>query len=112
MSLWGKNDLANNAPKYGAAAWGENNGTNTNVYGVSSAEKSNTSGKGPAVAHSGWVKLRLGTGGVSNVVITNGGIGYNANGFLAFSAAAGANANASYTRNAAGGIVSVTLNSP
>jgi hypothetical protein len=56
MPLWGMNDneTGNNKPLY----------SNTSTtFGVSVTERANTSNDGPKIAHTGWVKQTVGTGG-------------------------------------------------
>jgi hypothetical protein len=132
MSLYGKGDIAANAPKWttfsgiGATA---NLGSSTispngqilfdntapnvfhsnvglSVTGLTAAEKANT----PGPAHAGWVNRVEGTGGIASIVVTNGGTGYSGNGFLTITGGgSGTGANASYTVNGGGSIASVTL---
>lgn len=103
MALWGNNDNAtgNNKPLYSNTA---------TTYGVSVTEAANTTGDGPKVAHSGWVKQTIGTGSVTTVTISAAGTGYS-NGFVAFSGGGGTGANASFLTDANGNVVSVVINS-
>lgn len=89
MSLWGNKDYAtgNNKPVYSNTA---------TTYGVSATEAANTLVDGPKVAHAGWVKQTVGTGGIASITIANAGAGVNASGFLSISGGGGANANISY----------------
>lgn len=102
MALWGNNDNAtgNNKPLYSNTA---------TTFGVSVTEAANTSGDGQKIAHSGWVKQTIGTGGVSAITIGTAGAGYS-NGFVAFSGGGGTGANASYVVNASGNITSIIIN--
>jgi hypothetical protein len=90
MPLWGNqdNETGNNKPLYSNTA---------TTYGVSVTEEANTSGDGSKVAHSGWVKQTIGTGGLSAITIDNAGAGINAAGFLTISGGGGSDANLSYT---------------
>lgn len=127
MPLWGNLDLANNAPKfapaggYGVSANGYSmfantaiNGftpdTATGVFGVSAAEKSNTSLDLSYAQHAGWNLRRAGTGPVTAIAVANGGSGFlpNANGFIAFTGY-GSGANARYYTNGTGNVNSVVL---
>ena len=148
MALWGATDNSANAPKWtvlsglGSSANGytafENvttsafvSGLQLGIEGVNTVEVANTllanaRGIGKA-AHVGWNLRKEGTGYISNIVISSGGQGYNANGFITFTGGGLNNtaANASWTianslntqqafsSNAyQNTIVSVTLNSP
>lgn len=111
MSGWTNKDVAtgNGKPKFA------NTG---NVYGVSVTEKANTSGKGPVVAHSGWVKAVIGTGPLKNILITNAGTGINSSGFLVVTGGnATRQANVSYVAGtgnnvATNTVVSISINDP
>ena len=80
MSLWGKTDANTSAPKFavasglGVSANGSVLYANTTpdvfktnitlgVFGVSTAEKANTSGEAAKVGHAGWVLRTKGQGG-------------------------------------------------
>lgn len=78
-------DKANTSKYYGA------------VYGVSATEAANTLADGGKVAHAGWVSQKIGTGPVASIAITNGGAGYNANGFLTVSGGGDGSINIGYT---------------
>lgn len=68
MSEWGKNDFANNSPKY----LNTNHPGNTNVFLVNASRLANaTFGSGKAVSHQGWVKVNQGTGFVAGISISN-----------------------------------------
>ena len=103
MSLWGKTDHASGyqKPKYA---------NTSSTYGVSATEAANTTGDGPKVAHSGWVKQTIGTGPIKGITIVNNGAGYS-NGFLKFTGGGGTGANASFTVNASGNITAIIINS-
>lgn len=103
MSLWGKLDNAtgNQKPKFA---------NTSSTYGVSVTEQANTTGDGPKVAHSGWVKQTIGTGPVKGITISVAGEGYS-NGFLKFTGGGGTGANASFTVNADGNVTSIVINS-
>lgn len=85
MSQWGKNDFANNAPKY----LNTNHPGNTNVFLVNASRLANaTFGGGKAVSHQGWVKVNQGTGFVAGVTISNNSSSLTyANTWLTFSGA-------------------------
>ncbi len=85
MSLWGNRDLANNAPKFAVASGiglsqtGSQLYANTTadvfktnitlgVFGVSTAEKANTTGESAKVGHAGWVLRTKGSSGRANRV--------------------------------------------
>lgn len=129
MPLWNMTDLANGAPKFpsamglGVSANAQGLYQNVTVgvthanvaigvFGVDTNEKSNTSGEGPKMTHSGWVQRIVGTGFVKDVAVTNGGTGYTPGpGFITFGAGgAGSGANATFQVNAAGSIANVTMN--
>lgn len=110
MSLWGNIDYAtgNNKPVYANTTYLISNSTingskaNTSkyygaVWGVSSTEAANTLVDGKKVAHAGWVSQKIGTGPVASIAITNGGQGYNANGFLTISGGGDSTVNVRYT---------------
>lgn len=122
MPLWGKQDLANNAPKsdvisHQSSANGQVAFDNVQVgafvagqavglFGVSATEIANTQGEGPHVTHAGWVKRTAGTGPVQSIAIVAGGSGYT-NGFITISGGGVSNvaANASYTVNSVSGVI-------
>jgi len=119
MALWGAIDNSANAPKWsvlsglGSSANGFTAYQNTTtgafvtgvqlgIEGVNTVEVANTQlanggGLGKA-AHTGWNLRKQGTGFVSDIAISSGGTGYNANGFLVFTGGGGSGANASFTR--------------
>lgn len=102
------NETGDKKPKYANTA---------SVFGVSATEVANTDGHGPKVAHAGWVKQTLGTGGVASITIDDPGSGINANGFIVFTGGGGSGANASYVVSSNADptlnvVVSVTLHSP
>lgn len=90
MSLWGKLDNAtgNQKPLFS---------NTSNTYGVSATEAANTLVDGKKVAHSGWVKQTIGTGGIKAISINVAGQGYNSAGFLTITGGGGSGANISYT---------------
>ena len=90
MSLWGKLDNAtgNQKPKFA---------NTSSTYGVSATEAANTTGDGKKVAHSGWVKQTIGTGGIKAISISGAGQGYNSAGYLTITGGGGTGANISYT---------------
>ena len=63
---------------------------------MSVTESANTTGDGPKVTHSGWVKQTIGTGYILSIAIANAGTGINSSGFLTVSGGGGASANISY----------------
>lgn len=71
------------------------------VFGISTNEKSNTTGAGPKLTHAGWVSQKIGTGPISAVAIATRGEGLNAAGFLVVTDTSvhgqGASVNISYT---------------
>lgn len=107
---------------------GTQNVYNSNTYLVTSGRMSNANGitqsttfktstiKQSTIAHQGWVVVNPGTGYVKSIQVLNAG-NQASNGYLVFTAnstfpgnfGGGAGANASYTVNANGAIVSVTL---
>jgi hypothetical protein len=108
--LWGNKDYAtgNNKPVYANTTYlisnSTINGSKANtakyygaVWGVSATESANTLVDGKKVAHAGWVSQKIGTGPVASINITNGGQGYNANGFLTISGGGDATINVRYT---------------
>lgn len=103
MSLWGNLDNAtgNQKPIFANVS---------STYGVSVTEAANTLVDGPKITHSGWVKQSLGTGPVTELTITDAGEGYS-NGFLRITNGGGSGANASFTVNEDGNVVSVVINS-
>jgi hypothetical protein len=103
MSLWGKNDYAtgNNKPLYSNTA---------TTYGVSVTEAANTTGDGPKVTHSGWVKQSIGAGPVKSIAVTVAGTGYS-NGYVNFTGGGGTGANASFFTDGNGNVLSVVVNS-
>lgn len=103
MSLWGNLDNAtgNQKPIF----------SNTSTtYGVSVTEAANTLGDGSKITHSGWVKQSIGTGPITGFTISNPGEGYS-NGFLRITNGGGSGANASFTVNEDGNVVSIVINS-
>lgn len=72
-----------------------------NVIGISTNEKSNASGDGAKLTHSGWVSQKIGTGPVTAVAIATRGTGLNTTGFLVVTDTSvhgqGASLNVSYT---------------
>jgi hypothetical protein len=114
MPLWGNKDYPtqNNKPLFANTSNSSSNSSingtaaNTNQYygivsGVSATELTGTLGAANHPQHAGWVSLKIGTGPVSAVSITNGGQGINAGGFIVISDNSylrqGTNANISFT---------------
>jgi hypothetical protein len=130
MALWGNVDYpsGNQKPVFAntsnVSSNSTINGTKANTakyYGivagvsVTEEERSNTTPQHPS--HAGWVSLKIGTGPIVRVSITNGGT-VNANGFIIVTDTAtdttsnvtGSGANIAYTINAVSNTVtSVTL---
>lgn len=83
------NNVANSATFYGQ------------VFGISTGEKSNTTGAGPKLTHAGWVSQKIGTGPITAAAIATRGSGLNAAGFLVVTDTSvhgqGASVNISYT---------------
>jgi hypothetical protein len=130
MSAWGKNDQANNAPKWpngDVVGNGANNSsgvhyaTNTlfanttvgaflsnaavGVYGVDTADMPSYSGK---IANPGWVIAKRFTGSVTGFTVANAGATY-ANTDTVKVSNGTANATGTIVTNNTGGVVSVTL---
>lgn len=120
MSLWGKNDQANNAPKWksidaaGTVTRGNNYFSNTTpnaivnnevigLFGVDQTE-ANVAQKGVTP---GWVVVRRGTGPITAISAT-AGVGF-ANGDTITVSNGSANATAVLTTNATGNLVSVAI---
>ena len=124
--LWGNKDYpsGNQKPLFANTTLTTSKSTindgvaNTNKYygavaGVSAGEQTRASAA-PKPQHSGWVSLKVGTGSITGVSITNGG-NVTSNGFIVLTDGStlgkGANANIKYTINAVTNTVtSVTLN--
>lgn len=127
--LWGNKDYpsGNQKPLFANTTLTTSKSTindgvaNTNKYygavaGVSAGEetRASASGQPPIPQHSGWVSLKVGTGSITGVKITNGG-NVTSNGFIVLTdnsaLGKGANANISYTINSVTSLVtSVTVN--
>lgn len=98
MPSWGIVDTANNKPVYVSDA--------NVVYGVDVTEESLNKN----VPHAGWVQVEYGKGPITAIAVTNGGTGYANAAALSFSGAnVYANASATITTNATGGVTSVTV---
>ncbi len=128
MSLWSNTDSNTSAPKFavagglGVAQNGDALYINTTsgayvakaavgVFGVSPAERANTTGEGNKVQHTGWTVRKAGTGPVTTIVITGGNTNYNAAGYITFTGGGGNSANASFTVNSVSNTIStITLN--
>jgi hypothetical protein len=107
MSLWGKIDQANNAPKFKINATSPNTGIQlygTQVVGLDDGEVAASS----RANHTGWTKVIRGTGPVANITISAAGSGYT-NGNVVRVTGGTANALATVTTNGSGGITSLTL---
>lgn len=122
MSLWGKIDRANNAPKYmvfavsnatGNVAFSNTTvgafipGVSAGIFGVTPAE-ANTLQRGVSP---GWVVETRGTGPVTSLRIANGGVDYANSDKIRISGGT-TNATGTLTTNSTGGITSVTLVNP
>ncbi len=116
MALWSNTDDNTSAPKYavegglgvsanGYTLYGNTTsgayvtGAAVGVFGVSPAEKVDTTGEGPKVPHAGWNVRKAGTGPVESITITGGNADYRTPGFITFTGGGGGSANASYTVN-------------
>lgn len=122
MSLWGNKDANTSAPKHkhivstsparGNVVYANttpNSFTNNRVvglYGVADSE-SNTAG----VAHTGWVIVRQGMGGVAAFTVSNTGTAF-ANGETVTVSGGGANALGVVSTNATSSIVSISVVTP
>jgi hypothetical protein len=112
--LWGNKDYGNgnNKPLFANTSNSTSNSTingtaaNTNQYygivaGVSTTELDLTQGAANHPQHAGWVSLKIGTGPISTISVTNGGQGINAAGFINITdgsyLAQGTGANISFT---------------
>jgi hypothetical protein len=122
--LWGNKDYAtgNNKPLYANTTNTTSNsvinGTSANLFygivaGVSATEETTSASLPQHPTHAGWVSLKVGTGPISGVTLTNGG-NVNAAGFIIVTdgsvTGTGTGANISYTVNTTTNTVnSVTL---
>ena len=98
MALWSNTDNANGRPTFA---------NNSTVVGMSVAEAQANTG----VAHPGWVKVTVGTGGVASVTIGAAGTGY-ANGDAVIAANTnGSGFDGSVTTDGNGAITAVTVSS-
>jgi hypothetical protein len=114
MSLWGNIDYrsSNLKPLFANTTTSSSNsvinGTEANtskyygvVAGVSPTEETTSVGSAQHPTHAGWVSLKIGTGPIKSVSVTNGGQGINAAGYLLITDGSvlgqGANANISFT---------------
>lgn len=134
MASWGKSDVVSNSVSWAAdlvnagsgnaakaAASGNlfSNSTGSafvrdqavGVFGVSVAEKANTSGESKRVAHAGWNLRRAGTGPLATLVIATGGTGYANTDTIKVSGGK-VNAAATLVTNSTGGITSVSITNP
>jgi hypothetical protein len=115
MPLWGNKDYStqNNKPLFANTSNSSSNSTingtsaNTNkfygiVSGVSTTELDQTQGASNHPQHAGWVGLKIGTGPVSAISVTNGGQGINAPGFIVLT-------DGSYLRQGTGANISFTI---
>lgn len=93
MSLWGNIDYAssNLKPVFANTTLTSSNsvinGTTANtvygvVAGVSATEMTAAEGSAQHPQHAGWVSLKIGTGPIQSVSITNGGQGINVGGYI------------------------------
>lgn len=114
--LWGNKDYpsGNQKPLFANTTLTTSTSTindgvaNTNKYygavaGVSAGEQSRANTKAPIPQHAGWVSLKVGTGPITKVSLTNAGSNVFSNGFIKLTDGSalgtGANANISYTVN-------------
>lgn len=107
MSLFGKADQANNAPKN---VVDDKNNTGTDQYGntvyaVDTTEAGVTAG----VAHSGWVRRTVGTGPITSFVLYAPGTGYSNADTIDVEGGTGANATGSVVTDASGNLVSASI---
>jgi len=124
---WGNTDDAANSVSYAPSQAGKTSNTgnqtalfgNTTVgtfeagkatgqFGVSTAEMANTGGEAQKVTHAGWVLRNAGTGSIESIVVSVGGTTYNNTDVISITSDT-ANAAATLTTNATGGITSVTI---
>lgn len=106
MSLWGKIDQANNAPKYSIIDNSPNTGIQlygTKVVGLDPGEVASGN-----ATHPGWVRVKRGTGGVTSITVTAGGTGYSNTNVVQVSNGT-VNAVANVVTNGSGVIQSVAL---
>lgn len=113
MALWGNKDYAtgNQKPLFANTTLTTSSSTindgvaNTNKYyglvaGVSATEQQRATAA-PIPQHAGWVSVKVGTGPLTGVTLSNRGQGINASGFLVITdgsaLALGTGANISYT---------------
>lgn len=93
MALWGNKDYVtgNNKPLYANTSLSTSNsvinGTSANIFygavaGVSATEQATNQATAPVPQHAGWVAVKVGTGPITSVTVTDGGSGINAAGFL------------------------------
>lgn len=120
MSLWGKRDQANNAPKWKSIVAGTstlrgnnffsnttpNALVNNEVVGLFGVDQTEATVKGRGVTP-GWVIVRTGTGPITAMTATSGS-GF-ANGDTITVSNGSANATATLTTNATGNLVSVAI---
>jgi hypothetical protein len=107
MSLWGKIDQANNAPKYKILDNSPNTGIQlygTTVVGLDDGEAAATGN----LASPGWTRIQRGKGPVATITITAGGTGYSNTDTVKVSGGT-TNAAATLTTNGTGGISTVTI---
>ena len=128
MSLWGKSDSSNAAPKFagvdigiagsanGAQLFGNTQiaGFQTNhniavgIFGVDTTEQTVSSSSNTHAAHAGWVLVKQGTGPVVSITANSGAV--TTNGWLTFTGTTGStSANAWVFCNTAGYIQNVTV---
>lgn len=109
MSLWGKRDQANNAPKYKIMDNSPNTGIQlfgTKVVGLDAGEVQASS----RATHAGWNKVQYGVGPVVTAAANAAGSGYSNGDVLVLY---GGTSNASFTvaTNGSGGITGLTKTS-
>jgi hypothetical protein len=126
MSLWGNKDYpsGNQKPLFANTTLTTSKSTINNgvantdkfygaVAGVSVTEQQRANNVGgPIPQHAGWVSVKVGTGPITGVTITDGG-DVTANGFIILKdnsvLGKGANANIAYTVSNTDNVVSVTI---
>ncbi len=110
MSLWGKADQSNNAPKFVVAANSGRTGVQeygNTVFGYTAAEQTAEGGK---AGNPGWVRIVKGQGAFVSFVVGAGGTLYANTNTVTVTAASGANATGTIVTNGSGVIQSVTVN--
>lgn len=71
MSTWGKNDYANNKPKFLRIGAANSYFSNANTILIDQSRMANTIFGTKGIAHTGWVKINTGTGPVKSIAVSN-----------------------------------------